>query len=157
MDINATLLVEMLIFLAFLLLTKHFVWSRIIEVLDERRKIVAEGLRQADQAKREQENNKAEMEKMLRESSQKAHSIIHEAKLEAQCLLDQTKQACSDKLSQHEKELEALTTQMKRKAQSQIQKQMLTLATEVCKKALNDALDTKTSQKIIQKQIGEAI
>ena len=53
MDINATLLVEMIIFLLFVLITKHYIWPPIIGVLDERRDIIQKGLQQADQAKSE--------------------------------------------------------------------------------------------------------
>ena len=156
MDINATLLVEMVIFLAFLTLTKHFVWGGIIEVLDERRAIIAEGLKKADQAKNEQAETDEAVRRLLKEASNKAQQIVKEAQKEAQVLLNEAKQSCQVKLMQHEKELEALTVQIEKKAQSRIEKQMLTLATEICQKALNESVDSKVSQKMIEKQIGEA-
>ena len=156
MDINATLLVEMVIFLAFLTLTKHFVWGRIVAVMDERRAIIAEGLQKADQAKNEQAKTDEAVRRLLKEASNKAQQIVKEAQKEAQVLLNEAKQSCQVKLMQHEKEMEALTAQIEKKAQSRIEKQMLTLATEICQKALNESVDSKVSRKMIEKQIGEA-
>ena len=156
MDINATLLVEMIIFLIFLTLTKRLVWGKIIEIIDERRAIIEKGLKQADHAKNQEEKSKEKIKILMYESSIKANQIIQDAQKEAQLLIDKAKESCQQKLVQNEKELEAMSKQIKKKAQSQIEKQMLVLATEICQKALSESIDSTVSRKMIEKQISEA-
>lgn len=156
MDINATLLVEMIIFLIFLTLTKRLVWGKIIEIIDERRAIIEKGLKQADHAKSQEEKSKEKIKILMNESSIKANQIIQDAQNEAQVLIDKAKESCQQKLVQNEKELEAMSKQIKKKAQSQIEKQMLVLATEICQKALSESIDSTVSRKMIEKQISEA-
>ena len=156
MDINATLLVEMIIFLIFLTLTKRLVWGKIIEIIDERRAIIEKGLKQADHAKSQEEKSKEKIKILMNESSIKANQIIQDAQNEAQVLIDKAKESCQQKLVQNEKELEAMSKQIKKEAQSQIEKQMLVLATEICQKALSESIDSTVSRKMIEKQISEA-
>ena len=86
MDINATLLVEMVIFLLFFLLTKQYIWPPIIQVLDDRRATIEKGLRQADEAKAEL----AKAEKKAEETIHKAASTAKEGGWYANCLSDST-------------------------------------------------------------------
>ena len=109
MDINATLLVEMIIFLIFLTLTKRLVWGKIIEIIDERRAIIDKGLKQADHAKNQEEKSKEKIKILMHESSIKANQIIQNAQKEAQVLIDEAKERCQQKLVQNEKDLEAMS------------------------------------------------
>ena len=44
MNINLTLIVQMLVFGAFVWFTKRFVWPPLVKAMDERQAIIAEGL-----------------------------------------------------------------------------------------------------------------
>lgn len=44
MNLNATLLVQMVTFIVFALFTMKFVWPPIVKAIDERRQKIAEGL-----------------------------------------------------------------------------------------------------------------
>lgn len=64
MSINATLIVQLIVFLILAWFTMKFVWPPIVSALDERARKVAEGLSAADRAKSElaQANRKIEQE-----------------------------------------------------------------------------------------------
>ncbi|MDP2868561.1 MAG: F0F1 ATP synthase subunit B, partial [Methyloversatilis sp.] len=44
MNLNATLIIQLVVFLSFVWFTKNFVWPPIVKALDERAKKVADGL-----------------------------------------------------------------------------------------------------------------
>ena len=61
MNINATLIAQVLVFIMFVLFTMKFVWPPIVKVLDERADKIAEGLAAAERGK----NDFAQAEKRV--------------------------------------------------------------------------------------------
>ena len=53
MNINASLIIQMIVFLILVGFTMKFVWPPIVKALDERAKKIADGLSAADKAKSE--------------------------------------------------------------------------------------------------------
>ena len=94
MNINATLIVQMIVFAILVWFTMRFVWPPITAALDERAKKIAEGLSAADKAKAELSHANTRVEQQLsaaRDSAAKrladaerlAHQTIEEAKSRA--------------------------------------------------------------------------
>jgi len=93
-NINATLIVQIIVFLILGWFTMKFVWPPIVKALDERAQKVAEGLSAADHAKAElamahkrvEEQLSAARDdagKRLADAERLAHSMIEEAKARA--------------------------------------------------------------------------
>lgn len=78
MEINATLVGQLITFALLVWFTMKYVWPPITKALTEREKRIAAGLEASDRSKRE-----------LEEAEQKALNIIRDAKLEASQLVDQ--------------------------------------------------------------------
>ena len=94
MSINATLIIQMIVFAILVWFTMRFVWPPITAALDERAKKIAEGLSAADKAKAElsQANTRVEQQlsaardsaaKRLADAERLAHQTIEEAKSRA--------------------------------------------------------------------------
>ncbi len=94
MNLNATLIAQIVVFLAFVVFTMKFVWPPLVKALDERAAKVAEGLSAADKAKTElAAANKVVGEqlaaarddaaKRLADAERLAQSMIEEAKAKA--------------------------------------------------------------------------
>ena len=152
MDINATLLVEMIIFLIFFMVTKHYIWPPIIQALDERRALIDRGLKQADEARQKLEHTDKETKSAINKASLQANKIILNAQKEAQNIINRTKKTCQERLNKLDKELEVQTQQAQKKAQKKIEGEMLAIATKVCLKALAGSLDQKTASRLIETQ-----
>src|SRR3989338_1061066 len=91
MNLNFTLLGEMLTFIVFVWFTMQFIWPPLIKVLAERREKIAAGLAAAEKTKRDLElahhkvtelltEAKAQAAQMIEQASQRANHIIEEAK-----------------------------------------------------------------------------
>ena len=78
MEINATLIGQLITFVVLVWFTMRYVWPPITKALHDREKKIAAGLEFAERSKLE-----------LEQAEQKAASIINDAKVEASQLVDQ--------------------------------------------------------------------
>ena len=94
MNINGTLIAQMVVFLILVWFTMKFVWPPIVAALDERAKKIADGLSAADKAKADlaQANTKVEQQlaaarndsaKRLADAERLAQQMVEEAKTRA--------------------------------------------------------------------------
>ncbi len=95
MNINATLIIQAIVFAILVWFTMRFVWPPIAKALDERAAKIADGLAAADKAKSELANaNKAvesqlaqtrtETTKLLGDAEKRAAAIVEDAKRKAE-------------------------------------------------------------------------
>lgn len=91
MDINATLLIQVIVFLVLIWGTMRFIWPVLLQILDDRRDKIADGLAAAEQGVKSLElakykadeqivEAKAKAEAILEKANQRGHNIIEEAK-----------------------------------------------------------------------------
>lgn len=94
MDINATLFVQVIVFLTLVWGTMRFIWPTLTKIMDDRRNKIADGLAAAEQGKKELElakhkvkesitEAKAQAAVILEQANQRANSIVEEAKHKA--------------------------------------------------------------------------
>lgn len=107
MNLNATLIVQIVVFLALWWFTAKFVWPPITKALDERSKRIADGLAAADKAKADlvaaERRVQDEMKKArdvaaeLRTGAERQGAqLLEEARSEAARILTQAKQAAEE-------------------------------------------------------------
>jgi F-type H+-transporting ATPase subunit b len=77
-NINLTLIVQMVVFIALIWVTMKFVWPKIIDAMEERSRKIAAGLAAAEKGKAD-----------LVQADQRAEAIVKEARTKAAQILDQ--------------------------------------------------------------------
>ncbi len=78
MDINATLIGQMITFAVFVIFTMKYVWPNVMKAMQNREKQIADGLAAGERG-----------EHSLELARQKAVEILHEAKANANHIIDQ--------------------------------------------------------------------
>ena len=96
MNINATLIVQMVVFLIFVWFTMSFVVPPLRKALDERATLVASGLAAADKAKNELAMANSRVEKAMADSRTEAASRLADAERQAQRMIDDAKTRASE-------------------------------------------------------------
>ncbi len=81
MSINATLIGQMITFAIFVWFTMRFIWPVLMRQLDERKKVIADGLAAAEEGRR-----------ILASAEEAANIKIHEAKMHCYKLLEEADQ-----------------------------------------------------------------
>jgi F-type H+-transporting ATPase subunit b len=148
-NINATLFVQIVVFLALWVFTAKFVWPPIVKALDERSKRIADGLAAADKAKTDlaaaEKRVQAEINQArasaaeVRASGEKhAASLIEEARTEGARIVTEARKAAEDEA--------ALAAQ---RAKDQLREQVATLAVAGAERILKREIDASRHAELL--------
>ena len=95
MNINLTLIVQMLVFALLVYGTMKWIWPHILGAMEERSRKIAAGLAAAEEGVKELNEARGKAETIVREARQRANQIIDHAQHRANELLEQAKGAAS--------------------------------------------------------------
>ena len=95
MNINLTLLVQMIVFATLILITMKWIWPPILKAMDERQRKIAQGLAAAEEGEKELSQARDKADAIIREARERANQIIDHAQHRANELLEQAKGAAS--------------------------------------------------------------
>ena len=96
MNINATLIVQAIVFAILVWFTMRFVWPPITAALDERARKIADGLSAADKAKSELAAANTRVEQQLAAARGDAQKRLADAERLAQQMVEEAKSRASD-------------------------------------------------------------
>lgn len=91
MNINLSLLGQMITFAIFVWFTMRYVWPPITTALEERKQNIVDGLASAEEGRRSLEKAKSETRELLTVAKQDAHQIVEDAKKRAAVIVDDAK------------------------------------------------------------------
>ena len=157
MDINATLLGQMITFILFVWFTLKFVWPPLIKAMRERQRKIAKGLSAAERATKSLELAQQKSTATLREAKQEATHVIDQSHTQAGKIIDEAKgRGRSERqlIVEHgHKEIE----HQKAKAEKALQKEVADLVIRGAKKVLEKEVDEKTHAKMIDSLITQIL
>lgn len=91
MDLNITLIGQMITFAVFVWFTMKFVWPPLMSVMEERRKQVADGLAAAERGHQELEQAKQTIKAQLDDTKAQSAAIIDQANQRANHIVEEAK------------------------------------------------------------------
>ena len=91
MNINLTLIGQLLTFVVFVWFTMKYVWTPIMGALEERRKAIADGLAAGERGQHEQELAKQRAKEVLKDAKGQASDILAQAQKRAAEIIDEAK------------------------------------------------------------------
>lgn len=91
MNINVSLIGQIITFLVFVWFVMKFVWPPIIAAMEEREKRIADGLAAAERGKQDLAAADAKVEEMLREARQQAAQIVDQANKRGSEIVEEAK------------------------------------------------------------------
>ncbi|MGQ9511625.1 F0F1 ATP synthase subunit B [Thermodesulfitimonas sp.] len=155
LKLNATLLAQIFHFLLLLVLLRLVAYKPLMRILEERQKLVADRIAQAEQRQAEAERIKADMEAELRRAREEAQQIIERAtkasEQQAQAIMDAAKEEAA-------RLKESAMTDIQRekdKALAELKDQVANLAILVAGKVIREGLTAEVQEKLIQDAISE--
>ena len=95
MNINLTLIGQLIAFVAFVAFCMRYVWPPIAGAMAERQNKIADGLAAADRAGHDLEVAKQQADEQLAEAKREAAGIIEAANKRAQAVVEEAKDAAS--------------------------------------------------------------
>jgi F-type H+-transporting ATPase subunit b len=150
-NINLTLIVQMLVFITLIWFTMKFVWPMILGPMDERARKIALGLAAAEKGQQElvQANDRAEL--IIREARERAGHIIDQAQHRANDLIEQAKVSAGAEgqrllaAAQQQIELDAA------RAREGLRREVAQIAISAAAKVLEREIDPRTHADLLSK------
>ncbi len=91
MNINLTLIIQMIVFALLVWGTMSFIWPSLMRQVEERQKKIAQGLAAADRGEQELQQARQGAEEILREARDRARQIIDQAQHRANDIQEQAR------------------------------------------------------------------
>jgi len=155
MDINATLLGQMITFAIFIWFTVKFVWPPLHKALEERRKKIADGLEAAERGQRDLELSQHKIKDQLYEARTQAAHIIEQANQRGNRVIEDARTKARNEgehliaIAKNEINQEYSETRDK------LRDQIAELAIACAEKNLQEKIDVKVNEKLIDDLITE--
>lgn len=155
MNINLTLIGELIAFVVFVLFCMKYVWPPIIGAIEARQSTIAEGLAQKDRAEKDLALAQEKAAHQLKDAKAQAAEIVEAAKKrEAQMVAEAVVKAQAEKdkiLAAGRSEIEA----ERNRAKEELRQQVAVLAVAGAEKILERSIDAAAHSDILDKLVAE--
>lgn len=155
MDINMTLVGQMITFVIFIWFTMKYVWPAITKAMDEREKKIADGLAAAEKGQRDLELAKHKSVEILQEAKLEASRIIDVANQRSLRIVEEAKEHARNEGKRIIAHAEEDISQQKTAAKRELQNNAINLAVQMAEKLLQRDVDKASHEKILQNLIDQ--
>ena len=143
MNLNVTLFAQAVTFLLFIFVSVKWVWPMVLRKIEERQKMIADGLAEAERGRSSLAEAQKEKESILKEARERAHQIVAVAEKSANQRIEESKTQAK---TEGERLVTAAKAQIQQEVQSakqQLREQVATLAVSGAEKILRREVDAK--------------
>jgi len=155
LEINLTLIIQMLVFAAFVWFTMKFVWPPIMKALDERQEKIADGLAAAERGRRELELAQHRVKDEMKHAKVQAAEVLDKANRRAAQLLEEAKENARQEGLQLAKIANEHIAQEVNRAKDGLRKQVATLAVAGAERILMQEVDAEANRALLDKLVEE--
>ena len=143
MNLNLTLIAQVISFSAFIWFTVKFVWPFMLRAIETRQKTIADGLAAAEQGKRSLETSTKQAEEAIKEARNRAADIIGQAEKRASQMVDEARNAAKEEGNREKAAAKAEIAQEVTRAREQLRDRVASLAVAGAEKILRREVDAK--------------
>ncbi|KTD72424.1 F0F1 ATP synthase subunit B [Legionella tucsonensis] len=155
MEINLTLIVQMLVFAAFVLFTMKLVWPPLAKAMEERQDKIADGLAAAERGRKELELAQHRVKDELKQAKVQSADIIEKANKRAAQIIEEAKEAAKHEAQMQVKLAQEQLLQQINHAKDALRKQVANLAITGAEKILMREIDAKANTALLDNLIEE--
>ena len=155
MNINLTLIGQLIAFAVFVWFCMKFVWPPIVAAMTERENKIADGLQAASRAEKDLELAQQNATARLGEAKAEAAAIIEQANRRAAQIVDEAKADAAEEAQRVKKSAEADIEQQLSQAREVLRGQVATLAVQGAEKILKATVDTDAHQQMLAELAAE--
>jgi len=155
LDINLTLVVQMLVFAAFVWFTMKLVWPPLEKALEERKDKIADGLSAAERGRKELELAQHRIHDDLKQAKAQAAEIVDKANKRANQIVEDAKEAAKQEAQVQAKIAHEQLMQEVNQARESLKNQVASLAISGAEKILGKEIDEKSNSDLLDNLIKE--
>jgi F-type H+-transporting ATPase subunit b len=143
MSFNLTVIAQAVAFALFIWFTIKFVWPPMLRAIEQRQKIIADGLAAAEQGKKSLETSTRQAEDSVKQGRDRAAEIIAQAEKRAAQVIEEAKTAAKAEGDREKVAAKADIQQEVTRAREQLREQVAALAVAGAEKILQREVDAK--------------
>ena len=156
MNINLTLVVQMIVFATLILITMKWIWPPILQAMDERQRKIAQGLAAAEEGEKELSQARDKADAIIREARERANQIIDQAQHRANEVVEQAKGTANTEsariVAAAQQQIELDTT----RAKESLRREVAGIAVGAASKLLGREIDARAHADLLE-QLAEEI
>jgi F-type H+-transporting ATPase subunit b len=150
-NINLTLVIQMIVFAILIWFTMRFVWPMILGPLEERQRKIATGLAAADQGRKDLADAQANAEQLVREARERASQIIDQAQRRANEMIEHAKSQAGVEGQRVVAAASARAEQEASSVRESLRKDVARIAVLAASKVLGREVDAKAHADLLSK------
>jgi F-type H+-transporting ATPase subunit b len=151
MNVNVSLFFQMIAFLAFVLLTKRYIWPPVMQAMQDRAKKIADGLAAAEAGTRKLEEAKGEIQAVMKQAREQATEVLAQANKRSVELVEESK---GQARAEGERLVAAARAQIQQEvgqAREALRREVASLVVAGAKQILEREIDPKTHADLLDK------
>lgn len=151
MNINLTMLGQLIMFAMFTWFCMKFVWPPIVAAMEERKKRIEGGLIAAERGLSEQKEAEQKAQEMLDQSKNQAAEIIANATKQASGMVEDAKGVASQEVDRIKTQAHAEIEQESQRVRNELKEQVSGLVMQGVNSVLGKEVDTKVHRSMLKK------
>jgi len=154
-NLNLTLLGQMISFAIFVTLCMKYVWPPIMAALRERQEKIAQGLADAEQSEQRREEANREIDSMLQDAKAQAAEIVAQAQKRGNEIVDEAKNTARTEGERLKQSAQAEIEQDVISAREALRKQVGSIAVDGARKILGSEVNADAHAKVLDDLVGQ--
>lgn len=151
MDLNFTLIGQMITFAVLVFVTMKWIWPPLTRALDQRREAIVEGLADAEKAKRELELARKKARELIQEAKAQAATVIEQANVRAHNIEETAHEEARVAAERSKAQAREDITRMQEEARRELIDETVNLAVSGAEKILGKNIDKAANQDLLSK------
>ena len=155
MNLNATIIGQMIAFAIFVAFCMKYVWPPIMAALEERTKKIADGLAAAERGRHEQELAEKRAQQVIHEAKEQANEIISQAQRRGNEIVDESKDSARVEGDRILVSAKAEIEQEANRAKDELRSQVGGIAIAGAAKILDREIDEKAHTNLLEELVSQ--
>ena len=151
MNLNATILAQMLIFAIVIWVAMKFLWPEITGSIQARARRIAEGLAAAERGQKDLVAAEARVEELVKAARERALAMEHQAQARANQIVEAAKQTAQSEAARLMEAAHAQVALETQKAREALRGQVAALAVSGAEKIIGREIDARTHAQLLDK------
>jgi F-type H+-transporting ATPase subunit b len=154
MNLNATIIGQMIAFALFVAFCMKYVWPPIMAALEERNKKIADGLAAAERGRHEQELAEKRAQQVIHAAKDQANEVISQAQRRGNEIVDEAKDSARTEGDRILTSAKAEIEQEANRAKDELRSQVGSVALAGAAKILSREIDDKAHTDLLEELVG---
>lgn len=151
MNLNATLIIQTIVFLILGGITMRYIWPPLIKAIEERQRKIADGLASSEKAEKSLAEAKASATDIIKEARVQANKIVEQANRRSNEVVDEARGTAIAEGQRLLADARSEVTLESNRAREQLRREVALIAVAGAGKLLGREIDAKTHADLLEK------